>query len=204
MREEWFIERQGKRFVLYVGLLYEAHARGLKCVETELLQIPNAENENTAIVKAVVEMEDGKTFSGIGDASPKNVGKMIQPHLIRMAETRAKARALRDAINVGVTAFDELGGEDDIGPDEPVPSQISEPELREQRLSYVDSIATRYWPDNWSGFKDRWTKGIEPSRASTTSLAILVQKLKDEYEGGENVDIDSVPGVRKGVPNRGE
>ena len=109
------IERQGKRFVLYAGLLEEAHSRGLRSIETELLQVPAAENGDVAIVRAVVRMEEGK-FAGIGDASPQNVGRMIAPHLIRMAETRAKARALRDAINVGVTAFEELGG--DEGADE--------------------------------------------------------------------------------------
>ena len=110
VREEYMIERQGKRFVLYAGLLEEAHSRGLRSIETELLQVPQSENGDVAIVKAVVRMEDGK-FSGIGDAGPQNVGRMIAPHLIRMAETRAKARALRDAINVGVTAFEELGDE---------------------------------------------------------------------------------------------
>jgi hypothetical protein len=110
MREEYMIERQGKRFVLYAGLLEEAHARGLRSIETDLLQVPAPENGETAIVKAVVRTEDGK-YSGIGDASSENVNRAIAPHLIRMAETRAKARALRDAINVGVTAFEELGGE---------------------------------------------------------------------------------------------
>ena len=114
VREEYMIERQGKRFVLYAGLLEEAHSRGLRSIETELLQVPTAENGQAAIVKAVVRMEDGK-FAGIGDASPQNVGRQISPHIIRMAETRAKARALRDAINVGVTAFEELGGEEAPG-----------------------------------------------------------------------------------------
>ncbi len=111
MREEYMIERQGKRFVLYAGLLEEAHSRGLRSIETELLQVPDHENGEVAIVRAVVRTEDGK-FTGIGDASPENVNRTIAPHVIRMAETRAKARALRDAINVGVTAFEELGGED--------------------------------------------------------------------------------------------
>ena len=111
MREEYMIERGGKRFVLYAGLLEEAHSRGLRSIETELLQVPDHENGEMAIVRAVVRTEDGK-YTGIGDASPENVNRAIAPHLIRMAETRAKARALRDAINVGVTAFEELGGED--------------------------------------------------------------------------------------------
>jgi len=116
MREEYMIDRGGRRFVLYAGLLEEAHARGLRSIETELLQVPNAENGEVAIARAVVRMEEGK-FSGIGDASPGNVGRAIVPHIIRMAETRSKARALRDAINVGVTALEELDGE----PEEFVP-----------------------------------------------------------------------------------
>jgi hypothetical protein len=111
MREEYMIERAGRRFVLYAGLLEEAHARGLRSIETELLQVPGAENGEVAIARAVVRTEEGK-FSGIGDASPGNVSKAIAPHIIRMAETRAKARALRDAINVGVAALEELGDEE--------------------------------------------------------------------------------------------
>lgn len=112
MKREFIIERQGKTFVLYAGLLEEAHAQGLREIATELLQIPSPENGHLAVCRAVVTTEKG-CFSGIGDASPENVGRMIAPHILRMAETRAKARALRDAINVGMTALEELGGDED-------------------------------------------------------------------------------------------
>lgn len=109
------ITRQGKQYVLFQGLLDEAHTQGLRGIDTELLQVPDSENGNVAIVKAICEMEDGRKFSGIGDASPDNVGRNIAPHVIRMAETRAKARALRDAVNVGATALEELSEGDDSG-----------------------------------------------------------------------------------------
>lgn len=137
MREEFLIDRGGKQFVLFAGLLDEAHRQGLREIDTELIQVPKEENNNVAICKARVVMDvlsepdnplrnsfgepysDGdhprtveRAFSGIGDASPANVGRAIVPHIIRMAETRAKARALRDAVNVGVTALEELADEE--------------------------------------------------------------------------------------------
>ncbi len=130
MREEYMIERQGRRFVLYAGLLDEAHARGLRSIETELLQVPGPENGEVAIARAVVRTEEGK-FSGIGDASPDNVGKAIRPHIIRMAETRAKARALRDAINVGVTALEELDGE----PEEITPAREQQNQVQQSSVA---------------------------------------------------------------------
>jgi hypothetical protein len=121
MRDEFMITRQGKQYVLFAGLLDEAHNRGLRGIDTELVQVPTPDNGNVAVVKATVEMEgpdegQGRTFSGIGDASPENVGRNIVPHIIRMAETRAKARALRDAVNVGATALEELSDGDDALP----------------------------------------------------------------------------------------
>ncbi len=118
MRDEFLITRQGKQYVLFAGLLDEAHSRGLRGIDTELIQVPDDHNGNVAIVKATAEMEDGSHFSGIGDASPENVGRNIVPHIIRMAETRAKARALRDAVNVGATALEELSDGDDAQPAE--------------------------------------------------------------------------------------
>ena len=125
MREEFMISRQGKQYVLYSGLLDEGHSLGLRGIDTDLIQVPDESNGNVAIVKATAEMEDGRHFSGIGDASPENVGRNIVPHLIRMAETRAKARALRDAVNVGATALEELSDGDDAPPTSRTPEASS-------------------------------------------------------------------------------
>ncbi|MCI0530062.1 MAG: hypothetical protein L0Y56_21680 [Nitrospira sp.] len=95
--------------VYYAELLDQAHKEGLRSIGTRLIQIPTKENQFTAIVIARVKTNKGM-FTGHGDASPTNVDPEIAPHIIRAAETRAKARALRDAVNVGMVALDELGG----------------------------------------------------------------------------------------------
>jgi hypothetical protein len=114
VKKEFIVERNGRSFVLYAGLLDLAHERGLRAVTTTLVQIPSELNGNVAIVHATVETSQG-AFTGLGDAAPENVSRMMLPHLIRMAETRAKARALRDAVNVGVTALEELADVDEAG-----------------------------------------------------------------------------------------
>ena len=116
MKKEFIVERNGRSFVLYAGLLDEAHAQGLRSIATSLVQIPTEDNGRVAICQATVQTEKG-TFTGLGDAAPENVARPMATCLIRMAETRAKARALRDAVNVGVVALEELGEEDaaDVG-----------------------------------------------------------------------------------------
>jgi hypothetical protein len=93
----------------YAELLDKAHTEGLKSIRTQLLAQPAEENGQRCIAKAVVETAKG-TFEGIGDADPTNVEGFLAPHLIRVAETRAKARALRDAVNCGVVSFEEQDG----------------------------------------------------------------------------------------------
>jgi len=115
MRKEFLVERQGKQFVLYAGLLSLAHEQGLVSIATALVQVPSEANNRVAICTATVILEkDGlqRTFQGIGDAAPNNVAPAMVNCTIRLAETRAKARALRDAVNVGTAALEELGGED--------------------------------------------------------------------------------------------
>jgi len=113
--DESFIKQiDDKDFVLYGGLLDVAHQKNLSMVDVELIQFPSDENKQTAICKAIVQTIDGKKFSDIGDANPMNCNSKVAKHLIRMASTRAKARAFRDMDNIGMTCLEELGDLNDV------------------------------------------------------------------------------------------
>src|SRR5688572_17547223 len=126
MKREFVINRHGKDYVLYAGLLDEAHTQGLKGIRTQLVQAPTGQNGQVAICLAEVVTERG-TFTGLGDASPENVSRAMSNALIRLAETRAKARALRDAINVSMVAVEELSEA------APEPGGIDDPRDRAER-----------------------------------------------------------------------
>jgi len=120
LNSRFVVTRGTTRFVLYAGLLDLLHqtSGGLFAIETDIVQLPAAENAQTAICRAVVRVFDPhdadvvrRVTTGIGDANAGNVNRGMDGHVIRLAETRAKARALRDAVNVGMAALEELGPE---------------------------------------------------------------------------------------------
>ncbi|MCR1898519.1 hypothetical protein NSA47_05875 [Irregularibacter muris] len=113
--KRFIVNLQGKEFVTYEGLLDTAHQKGLTGIETQMVSYDP--QEHRAIFRAVAHTKEG-SFTGYGDADTTNVNRMISRHIIRMAETRAKARALRDLTNIGMTALEELGEDDSSSKDD--------------------------------------------------------------------------------------
>jgi hypothetical protein len=194
MRDEFMITRQGKQYVLFAGLLDEAHSRGLRGIDTELVQVPDDSNGNVAIVKATADMEDGRRFSGIGDASPENVGRNIVPHLIRMAETRAKARALRDAVNVGATALEELSDGDDAPPavnfgatggSRPTPIRNAQSRTEGDAAQRSQAIEDNGWAERTAAAPSR--KGGSSQKARKSQVDLL-KTLATEWRGENGVE----------------
>lgn len=96
-----------KEVVTAKGLLHLAHRERLSSIRTRLVQAPSKDNDHTAIAVVTVVTSRG-SFEGLGDATPRNVNPRVAAHFVRMAETRALARALRAALDIGVVALEEL------------------------------------------------------------------------------------------------
>lgn len=84
---------------------------GSVSVSTEMLSY--SDQDRRYVFRAVLTVQRGdaiETITAHGDADPSNTGRMIHPHLLRMAETRAIVRALRFAGFGEGTGREELGG----------------------------------------------------------------------------------------------
>jgi hypothetical protein len=154
--------------VAFKGLLSLAHEEGLLGVKTRIIELPSEANGGTAVVLSRVKTRKG-TFTGIGDANPKNVNRRIAPHVIRMAETRATARALRLAVNIGEVAIEELGDDVTIAR-----ASAPAPEPAKEAPRPADPSA----PERWRG-RDRRPTEADPSdrRAISAEQQKLVFRL---------------------------
>ena len=109
LRENKFtIKRQGTEFVTFKGLLYVAKQHGgLQSMTSELVKEASDFTASDFVFKATVTGSRG-TAQAYGDANPHNVGAMVAPHVLRMAESRAYVRALRFYLGVGLCGLEEI------------------------------------------------------------------------------------------------
>ena len=98
---------QSKNHICYAGLLRLAHENGLRSIQVE--KISSIPEGAMCHVKSHF-MIDGKDhfFDGIGTGTVNNLKAFTKVYPFEMAQTRAKARALRDALNIGDAAAEEI------------------------------------------------------------------------------------------------
>ena len=90
------VDIQGQAFVKYSGLLHMAHEKGLVSLSAHFISV----TETLALAEATAEFTSGQTFSECADAGPASVNPKVAKHFARISLTRAKARCLRDALNL--------------------------------------------------------------------------------------------------------
>jgi hypothetical protein len=103
---ESVVQVHGQNHIKFSGLLDAAHYQGLASLCATFISV----TDTLALATATATFKDGRTFTESADATPSNVTPQIKPHFARMALTRAKARCLRDALNIDALAEEELGG----------------------------------------------------------------------------------------------
>ena len=207
------IQQAGRDYVTYPGLLDLAHrvSRGRFEIATTLVQLPTQDNGMVAVVTAQAILYDDtpeglelRRTSGIGDASPQNVNRAMGAHLLRMAETRAKARALRDLLNVGAAAVEELGPAEPGGapddrpapvPARPHPAPSPQPPQPEERIRVGERVFTR--SQVWQKYTER------RAQAREVGLALDVDETGKQSYDPLPVLVAATQSIRKKLDGTG-
>ena len=106
---------RGKPHPLFGSILeYATEKMHLRSLEVELKQAPSPENGHVAICIATAVFappdQEARVFTEIGDAGPNNCSAMMLASSIRLAATRAKARALKDGCMITTPSAEEMEG----------------------------------------------------------------------------------------------
>tara|TARA_R100000808_G_C2137607_1_gene145700 strand:+ start:605 stop:1375 length:771 start_codon:yes stop_codon:yes gene_type:complete len=112
-----------KPYINQKGLQHLAKKQGVQSQKTTLVQWACNPEKGFWVVQAEIVDATGATHTGLGDASPNNVGTNIKSATLRMAETRAINRTLRRVLRgpgVADTSAEEIPGVgDSADPDLP-------------------------------------------------------------------------------------
>lgn len=126
LTEEELKTKDGKEFVYLRGLERLARARGVTSKAVKVHTSPTVDNP-IAVVSVEYTFKDGATWSSVADCTVKSAKEGFGKYLTAMAESRAKARALRDAFGISLCSVEEIGTPSAQEPDEEVPP-ISDPQ----------------------------------------------------------------------------
>lgn len=169
--------------VLYADLLDLAHREGYNDKKFLGFQEPNfikldLERQECIITVYAVFENNFKTI-GTGHTSKSNVGKEPYSfHYVAVAETRAKARALRDALNIPVVSAEELvGGNNDD-------TKISK--ISDKQKKYIEDLLKEMGKTINKSLQRMGAEKIEDLNSDQADL--IIKQLKKVKEESSNKD----------------
>ncbi len=102
------IRLNGKDYITHIGLLDLYHRAGGQGMDGDYVYQLCDPEVDRYVYKARVWDNEGREFSAMGHASPKNLNRKMVAFAAVMAETRAWNRAMRSMVNHGATTADEM------------------------------------------------------------------------------------------------
>lgn len=118
LKEDEFKYEKGRPFVYLKGLERLAKERGVKTARpTNVMQL----GTSGVLITYEYSFDDGRSYAGTADATTKNCDGNFKLYLSAMAESRAKARALRTAFGITTCSVEEksdmtIAQDPDLGP----------------------------------------------------------------------------------------
>lgn len=172
---------KGKDCVLYNGLLALAHAdERFGHIQAYVTQYPSVDNKQVCFARAEIYTKDGKLVGmEEADASAANCGKMTAASFPRMACTRAKGRALRDFLNVGMVTADEVT--DVYEPEMASAKQVGTIKRLGKELKYSKNELLDYIEDKFD------TDVIND--LTVEEADIIIKELQKELDEGPEFDL---------------
>jgi hypothetical protein len=104
-------ENREVKVVYLRGLQRLAQEAGIVRSECAFKFIPKGDTGTIGIMQAVyiAEFSDGTTWTGAADCNTANTSDKFMRYPTAVAESRAEARCLRKALNIGILSSEEIG-----------------------------------------------------------------------------------------------
>lgn len=108
---------------------------------------PTRDNGWRAVVEYTIEVDTGgqgvvpryMSFGGSADANPQNTDGVYSKYPVAIAETRAKARALKNALGIEVVAADELSEVAKLESEQDFDSEL----INETQITVINAVCKR-------------------------------------------------------------
>lgn len=152
---------------------------------------PNRENDHRAVVtvRVIYALKDPNnnleekhvTFSGSADASYRNISPDFAAYPVAMAETRAKARAYRNALGLDVVCAEELA-------ESAIPDDFSDELINDNQIKVIEALCKRL-NINVKKFANMGKTEYNSIRKVPYDVAIKMSQQLSKYQQ----DMDSIP-----------